>query len=51
MTLFRRAAPSEALFARVLDAFFQGQPDPETDRLLAGDDAGAGAGGDGSRSA
>ncbi len=50
MTLFRRAAPGEAVFARVLDAFFQGQPDPATDHLLAAA-ADADADGDGPRSA
>lgn len=30
MTLFARADPDEALFTRVLDAYFAGQPDPAT---------------------
>ncbi|HEV7206805.1 MAG TPA: DUF1810 domain-containing protein [Jatrophihabitans sp.] len=34
MTLFARAAPDEPLFATVLDRFFDGAADPETDRLL-----------------
>src|SRR3954447_2747308 len=34
MTLFLRADPSEAVFRRVLDAFFDGEPDPATDALL-----------------
>ena len=34
MTLFLRAAPDEPLFQEVLDRFFDGQPDPATDRLL-----------------
>jgi uncharacterized protein (DUF1810 family) len=36
MTLFLRAAPSEPGFARVLGAYFDGEPDPATDRLIAG---------------
>jgi uncharacterized protein (DUF1810 family) len=35
-TLFLRAAPSEAVFAQLLDRFFDGLPDPATDRLLSG---------------
>ena len=35
MTLFLRADPEEAVFQRVLDAYFDGVPDPATDRLLA----------------
>jgi uncharacterized protein (DUF1810 family) len=31
MTLFLRAAPSEPSFQRVLDRYFEGQADPETD--------------------
>ena len=31
MTLFHRAAPDEAVFAEVLDRFFDGAPDPATD--------------------
>jgi uncharacterized protein (DUF1810 family) len=34
MTLFHRAAPEEAVFRQVLDAFFGGTPDPATDRRL-----------------
>ncbi len=34
MTLFYRAEPSEAVFQRVLDRFFDGVPDALTDRLL-----------------
>jgi uncharacterized protein (DUF1810 family) len=34
MTLFGRAAPDEAVFGQVLDSYFDGVPDPETDRLL-----------------
>jgi uncharacterized protein (DUF1810 family)/uncharacterized protein YndB with AHSA1/START domain len=34
VTLFRRAAPGEALFARVIERYFGGMPDPATDRLL-----------------
>jgi uncharacterized protein (DUF1810 family) len=34
MTLFLRAAPDETLFAQVLGRFFDGVPDPATDRLL-----------------
>jgi len=34
MTLFLRADPDEAVFQRVLDAYFGGVPDPATDRLL-----------------
>jgi uncharacterized protein (DUF1810 family) len=34
MTLFMRAAPDEALFPRVLDHYFDGLPDPATDRRL-----------------
>jgi uncharacterized protein (DUF1810 family) len=33
-TLFHRAAPEEPLFAQVLDRFYAGEPDPETDRRL-----------------
>jgi uncharacterized protein (DUF1810 family) len=35
MTLFARADPPEPLFAAVLDRFYDGEPDPETERLLA----------------
>ena len=34
MTLFTRAAPVGASFAAVLDAYFGGEPDPATDRIL-----------------
>jgi uncharacterized protein (DUF1810 family) len=34
MTLFSRAAPSEPLFARVLQIYFGGEADPETERRL-----------------
>ena len=34
MTLFLRAAPEEPVFQEVLDRFFDGSPDPATDRLL-----------------
>ena len=36
MTLFRRIAPDEAVFRDVLDRYFAGRTDPETDRLLDG---------------
>ena len=36
MTLFCRAAPGEPLFPRLLDLFYDGRPDPETERLLGG---------------
>jgi uncharacterized protein (DUF1810 family) len=36
MTLFRRAAPAEPLFARVLDRFFDGLADETTDAILRG---------------
>ena len=32
MTLFRRAAPSEAVFSQVLDRYFGGVPDAATDQ-------------------
>jgi uncharacterized protein (DUF1810 family) len=35
MTLFLRAVPGQAAFHRVLDKYFEGQPDSGTDRLLA----------------
>lgn len=35
MTLFALAAPDEPLFQQVLDAYFEGVPDPATIRLLA----------------
>ncbi len=34
MTLFSRAAPEERLFADVLDRFYGGEADPETDRRI-----------------
>ena len=34
MTLFHRAAPDEAVFANVLDRFYDGVWDPATDELL-----------------
>ena len=34
MTLFARAAPDEPVFAAVLDRYFGGAADPETDRRL-----------------
>ena len=34
MTLFHRADPDEVLFASVLDRYFDGLADPDTDRLL-----------------
>ena len=37
MTLFLRAAPGETIFKTVLADFFDGQPDPATDSLLAAD--------------
>jgi uncharacterized protein (DUF1810 family) len=36
MTLFARAAPDEPLFQRVLDRYFDGIPDDETERRLRG---------------
>jgi uncharacterized protein (DUF1810 family) len=35
MTLFHRAAPDDPLFPQVLDRFFAGIPDMQTDQLLA----------------
>lgn len=35
MTLFLRAAPNEQVFRAVLAQYFDGLPDPATDRLLA----------------
>jgi len=40
MTLFLRAAPGETVFKTVLAQFFNGEPDPATDELLAGQEAG-----------
>ena len=34
MTLFTRAAPDDELFPAVLERFYEGAPDPETDRRL-----------------
>ena len=34
-TLFLRADPSDPVYRRVLDRFFDGEPDAATDRLLA----------------
>jgi uncharacterized protein (DUF1810 family) len=34
MTLFRRADPAEAVFGEVLDRYFGGTSDPETERRL-----------------
>jgi uncharacterized protein (DUF1810 family) len=34
MTLFGRADPAETVFADVLDRYFDGRPDPETERRL-----------------
>jgi uncharacterized protein (DUF1810 family) len=34
MTLFTTADPAEPLFTKVLDRFYAGDPDPETNRLL-----------------
>jgi uncharacterized protein (DUF1810 family) len=34
LTLFARAAPEEPIFRQVLDLFYDGRPDPETERLL-----------------
>ena len=36
MTLFHRADPRQAVFRRVLEAFYDGSPDPRTDELLGG---------------
>jgi uncharacterized protein (DUF1810 family) len=34
MTLFMRAAPDEPVFARVIERYFEGRPDPATDERL-----------------
>jgi uncharacterized protein (DUF1810 family) len=34
MTLFLRAAPEDEVFAQVLERFYDGDPDPATDRRL-----------------
>jgi uncharacterized protein (DUF1810 family) len=39
MTLFLRAAPGETVFKTVLAQFFDGEPDPATDGILASQDA------------
>jgi len=39
MTLFLRAAPGETVFKTVLAQFFDGEPDPATDEILASQDA------------
>jgi uncharacterized protein (DUF1810 family) len=36
MTLFLRATPSDALFSEILERYFDGEADPETDALLVG---------------
>ncbi|HEX7380696.1 MAG TPA: DUF1810 domain-containing protein [Nevskiaceae bacterium] len=35
LTLFRRAAPDDAAFSDALDCFYQGNPDPRTEAMLA----------------
>jgi uncharacterized protein (DUF1810 family) len=35
MTLFARVRPGDPVFRQVLDAYFGGEPDPATERLLA----------------
>jgi uncharacterized protein (DUF1810 family) len=47
-TLFLRAAPEQPVFAHVLGRFFDGVPDPATDRLIGS--AGPGVSGAGSSS-
>jgi len=37
MTLFARADPTNPVFGQVLEAYFGGEPDGATDRLLAAD--------------
>ncbi len=39
VTLFLRADPEQRTLQRVLDRFFDGVPDPATERLLRGDSA------------
>ena len=34
MTLFRRAAPDEPVFGRILDRFYDGRADPATEAML-----------------
>lgn len=41
MTLFRRAAPDDPVFATVLDRFYESRPDETTDVLLGSSSAGA----------
>jgi len=41
MTLFRRAAPDDPVFATVLDRFYESRPDETTDALLGSSSAGA----------
>jgi uncharacterized protein (DUF1810 family) len=36
MTLFLRASPPDSRFGRVLDEYFDGEPDPATDARIAG---------------
>jgi uncharacterized protein (DUF1810 family) len=36
VTLFARAAPDEPVFTAVLDRWFDGRPDPETERRMSG---------------
>jgi uncharacterized protein (DUF1810 family) len=36
VTLFLRADPAQPVFQQVLDRWYGGEPDPATDRLLAG---------------
>jgi uncharacterized protein (DUF1810 family) len=40
MTLFHRAEPDQPVFSAVLERYFDGQPDPATDRLLGSLDSG-----------
>jgi len=35
MTLFMRAEPADGLYCEVLEAYFDGEPDVETERILA----------------
>ncbi|HEY8819677.1 MAG TPA: DUF1810 domain-containing protein [Candidatus Limnocylindrales bacterium] len=41
MTLFRRAAPDDPVFATILDRFYERRPDETTDALLGSSSAGA----------
>ena len=36
ITLFLRAEPGETVFLRLLEQYFEGEPDAATDQLLAG---------------